>query len=132
MSIDFALFPLDTIKTRLQSLGTNNEINSTKSINMEKVSKYSGLKSSMIASFPAAAVFFGTYDFTKYYLKNKVNIKRDYYVHVIASIVGESCQNLVRNPFELIKQNMQIGKYNSILEANQNIYRKSGILVIIN
>ena len=71
MSVDLALFPLDTIKTRLQSIGSKIEKADSKSdLNkMNKVSKYAGLKSSMIASFPAAAVFFGSYDYTKYYLK---------------------------------------------------------------
>jgi len=90
---------------------------------------YSGLKSSMIASFPAAAVFFGTYDYTKYFLKNKLHIKQDYIIHLLSSIIGEASQNLVRNPFELVKQNMQIGKYESMLEAFRKIYSKLGIYV---
>ena len=132
MSIDLALFPLDTIKTRIQSFGKVAKGTISLKSNNEKIlklSKYSGFKSSMIASFPAAAVFFGTYDYTKYFLKNKLHIKQDYIIHLLSSIIGEASQNLVRNPFELVKQNMQIGKYESMLEAFRKIYSKLGIYV---
>lgn len=43
------------------------------------------------------------------------------------AMLGEMAQVLVRNPFELIKQNMQVGKYNSILEASKDILSNNGI-----
>ena len=36
---------------------------------------------------------------------------------------------LIRNPFELIKQNQQVGIYKSIKEAITSIYFKEGIKV---
>lgn len=41
--------------------------------------------------------------------------------------MGEAAQVLVRNPFELIKQNMQIGKYATVTQAIRDIYAKNGI-----
>jgi solute carrier family 25 S-adenosylmethionine transporter 26 len=62
ISVDFALFPIDTIKSRLQA--------SSKQIDyMEKakdVSKYRGFLSAMLASFPCAAMFWVSYEFSKY------------------------------------------------------------------
>lgn len=46
---------------------------------------------------------------------------------MIAAIVGEASQVLVRNPFELVKQNMQLGKYKSVKEAILDIYKTKGI-----
>lgn len=41
-------------------------------------------------------------------------------------MVGEASQVLVRNPFELVKQNMQLGKYNSVLSALKDIKKNKG------
>lgn len=47
--------------------------------------------------------------------------------HMLAAIVGEASQVLVRNPFELVKQNMQLGKYKKVKEAITDIYRTNGL-----
>jgi solute carrier family 25 (mitochondrial S-adenosylmethionine transporter), member 26 len=124
MFVDIVLFPLDTIKTRIQATIKGQKIDYVKKAG--NVSKYSGLKSQVFASFPAAAAFFSTYDFTKYILLDKFKVKQDYIVHMCGAILGEASQVLIRNPFELIKQNMQIGKYNSIKESLVNIFKEGG------
>jgi solute carrier family 25 S-adenosylmethionine transporter 26 len=45
---------------------------------------------------------------------------------MISAIIGESSQVLVRNPLELIKQNMQLGRYNSVKEGLRSIYEING------
>ena len=42
-------------------------------------------------------------------------------------MIGEASQVLVRNPFELIKQNMQLGKYSTVLEAGRDILKNFGV-----
>ena len=65
ISVDFALFPIDSIKTRIQA--------STKNIDYSKkaadVSKYKGFVSAMLASFPCAGMFWLSYEFSKYTLR---------------------------------------------------------------
>ena len=69
ISVDFALFPIDSIKTRLQA--STNKIDYTKEA--KSVSKYKGFMSAMVASFPCAGMFWMTYEFSKYTLRhNKV------------------------------------------------------------
>jgi len=46
---------------------------------------------------------------------------------MIAAMIGEASQVLVRNPFELVKQNMQIGKYKTLKEAITDIYKSNGL-----
>jgi solute carrier family 25 (mitochondrial S-adenosylmethionine transporter), member 26 len=46
---------------------------------------------------------------------------------MFAAVLGEASQVMFRNPFELIKQNMQIGKYNTMKEAILKIYQQNGI-----
>lgn len=45
---------------------------------------------------------------------------------MIAAILGEAAQLVIRNPFELIKQNMQIGKYSSIIYGMIDIFKNNG------
>ena len=125
-SIDFVLFPLDSIKTRLQA--------SSKSADFLKdaasVSKFRGVASAMAASFPCAAMFWLSYEYSKYFLRNNplTNSCLNIHVqHIIASSMAETCQALVRCPFEVVKQNMQIGQYSSVANALSEIYQTKGI-----
>ena len=46
----------------------------------------------------------------------------------MASSMAETAQALVRCPFEVVKQNMQIGKYKSTLAAVQDIWMTKGLI----
>ena len=125
-SIDFVLFPIDSIKTRLQA--TSNKVDYIKQA--ETVSKFRGLASAMAASFPCAATFWLSYEFSKYCLHSSQaanSVLNVHLQHVIASSVAETCQALVRCPFEVVKQNMQLGAYKRTLEAVLDIYNTKGI-----
>jgi solute carrier family 25 S-adenosylmethionine transporter 26 len=45
----------------------------------------------------------------------------------MASSCAEVFQAIVRCPFEVVKQNMQIGAYFNTMEAVKDIYTKQGI-----
>lgn len=97
ISVDFALFPIDSIKTRLQA--SSQGVDFMKSA--EKVNKYRGFFSSMIASFPSSATFWLTYEVSKQYIPvENVNLNS-----FLAASIAESAQALIRNPFEVVKQN---------------------------
>jgi len=112
MAADFVVLPIDSIKTRIQA--------SDKDTNYEKcsdtVSKYKGLASAMFASFPCAAFFWLAYEYSKYILHTvemfddniSINVQ-----HFIAASIGGLAEALMRCPFEVVKLNMQIGKYAS-------------------
>jgi solute carrier family 25 S-adenosylmethionine transporter 26 len=122
MAVDIVLFPIDTIKTRIQAT-IHGQTNYAKATN----SKFSGLKSQIIGSFPSAAAFFSTYDLTKHIFIKRLDIKYHTLAHMLAAIAGECSAALIRNPFELVKQNLQIGRYNHIIEAVSDIYCKNGV-----
>lgn len=92
------------------------------------MSKYRGFISAMLASFPCAAMFWCSYEFSKYQLKRhttgylNINVQ-----HMLAAATGEICQALVRNPFEVIKQNLQVGKYKNMLECAVDIFKHKSI-----
>lgn len=61
-SIDLVLFPVDSIKTRLQA--SHSDKNFMKSA--DGVSKFKGLASAMAGAFPCAATFWLSYEYSKY------------------------------------------------------------------
>ena len=64
-SIDLALFPVDTIKTRLQASSSSADFMK----DAQLVSKFRGLAPSMAAAFPCAATFWLSYEYSKFVLR---------------------------------------------------------------
>lgn len=90
LSIDLALFPIDSIKTRLQA--SSSKVDFSKKA--DSVSKYKGLASAMAASFPCAAMFWLSYEYSKYYIHTNTHLNTYLNVHVqhiLASAVAECC-----------------------------------------
>ncbi|XP_067854970.1 mitochondrial S-adenosylmethionine carrier protein isoform X4 [Heptranchias perlo] len=90
MCVDLTLFPLDTIKTRLQSQQGFYTAGGFRGI-------YAGVPSAAIGSFPNAALFFVTYECTKSVLGPRVSTNKAPFVHMIAASLGEMI------PFALIQ-----------------------------
>ena len=87
LSVDLALYPLDTLKTRLQT-------NQIRALSSGKW--YAGVSCCLLMSVPSSAVFFYTYETCRL----DMNV-------ALAAAVGESIAGLVRTPLEIIKQRMQ-------------------------
>ncbi|KAJ1570084.1 hypothetical protein HK096_002575 [Nowakowskiella sp. JEL0078] len=121
-SVDTVLFPLDTIKTRLQAKEGFFKAGGFKDI-------YRGLSSAVIGSAPSAAVFFVTYDFLKVQIKLSLKNDSNYdtLAHMIASSGGELTACIVRVPTEIVKQRMQTSQYTSVSEALKSIWSRDGL-----
>ncbi|XP_043564228.1 S-adenosylmethionine mitochondrial carrier protein isoform X2 [Chiloscyllium plagiosum] len=121
MCVDLTLFPLDTIKTRLQSQQGFYNAGGFRGI-------YAGVPSAALGSFPNAALFFVTYDCTKSVLGLCVSTKQAPIVHMIAASLGEVAACLIRVPSEVVKQRAQaypsLGTYKVFLDT----IRQEGIL----
>lgn len=104
LAVDFTLFPLDTIKTRLQSQAGFAKSGGFKNI-------YSGIGSIALGSAPGAALFFCSYESVKSQLGNTVSS------HMIASIVGEIAACVIRVPTEVVKQRSQANSQLSSLAS---------------
>jgi solute carrier family 25 S-adenosylmethionine transporter 26 len=122
VTVDVILFPLDTIKTRLQARSSS--VVASRSF-------YKGLLSAMSASFPCAALFWVLYDGTKAALLPHTQGVRGGWVtpcvHVGAAAVADVFVTLLRNPFEVVKQQMQIGSHRSTLAAVRTIAAVDGL-----
>jgi solute carrier family 25 S-adenosylmethionine transporter 26 len=99
--VDVALFPIDTIKTRLQS-----ENGFFKSGGFRGI--YKGLSIAASGSVPSAALFFVTYETIKSSMHQQFsNQQNNPFIHMFAASCGEIIACLVRVPVEIAKQRKQ-------------------------
>lgn len=123
-TVDLSLYPLDTLKTRLQS--------STGFLSSGGFSGiYRGVGSAIIGSAPGAALFFCTYESTKSILtaRREARAAAGKHVgdweapaeHMLAASLGEVAACAVRVPTEVVKQRAQAVQHPSSLASLQAI-----------
>jgi len=105
-SVDVALYPIDTIKTRLQSPQGFRAAGGFNGI-------YRGLGAAAVGSAPGAALFFSVYEG----MKPRVSAAQKEYnlwpenpaiSHMASASAGETAACLVRVPTEVLKSQMQV------------------------
>ena len=116
LAVDVALFPLDTVKTRLQSPMGFWKAGGFRGI-------YRGLLSAAVGSAPGASLFFSTYQKTKEILLVK-GAKESSGHHMLAASMGEIMACLVRVPTENVKQKLQAGLFDTTGTAIRNMMKK--------
>ncbi|KAK3814445.1 MAG: mitochondrial carrier domain-containing protein [Benniella sp.] len=121
-AVDTALFPLDTLKTRLQSKAGFAASGGFRGV-------YSGLTSAVIGSAPGASMFFVTYEGLKTALSTVMpDPQYAPAVHMMSASGGEIAACFVRVPTEVIKQRMQTKQYNTTIGALRSIIKNEGVL----
>ncbi|MCJ1311823.1 S-adenosylmethionine transporter [Agyrium rufum] len=124
-TVDLSLYPIDTLKTRLQSSKGFIAAGGFRGI-------YAGVGSVVIGSAPGAALFFVTYESIKVSLLRSSsdsypgapqlqNKWTEPLIHMAAASAGEVAACAVRVPTEVVKQRAQAIQYRSSLEALQAI-----------
>ncbi|EMC91833.1 hypothetical protein BAUCODRAFT_306237 [Baudoinia panamericana UAMH 10762] len=114
-TVDVSLFPLDTIKTRLQSSAGFWASGGFRGV-------YNGIGSAVVGSAPGAALFFVTYESVKeQFAHRKLGPYGEAGAHMLAASVGEVAACAVRVPTEVVKQRAQAGQYPTSLTALTSI-----------
>ncbi|XP_055323478.1 S-adenosylmethionine mitochondrial carrier protein homolog [Sitodiplosis mosellana] len=99
--VDVMLFPIDTIKTRLQSEKRFWRAGGFRGI-------YNGLSPAAAGSVPSAALFFCTYESMKKLLAPYAHGQQTHFVHMSSAAIAEVVACLVRVPVEIAKQRRQV------------------------
>uniref|UniRef100_A0A8C4UUD9 Mitochondrial S-adenosylmethionine carrier protein n=1 Tax=Falco tinnunculus TaxID=100819 RepID=A0A8C4UUD9_FALTI len=118
--VDLILFPLDTVKTRLQSPQGFRKAGGFRGI-------YAGVPSTAIGSFPNAAAFFITYENVKSMLHHDSTSYLTPATHMVAASLGEVVACLIRVPSEVIKQRAQVSPSSSTLQILYRTLYHEGI-----
>ncbi|KAL4919744.1 mitochondrial carrier domain-containing protein [Aspergillus aurantiobrunneus] len=119
LTVDCSLYPLDTIKTRLQKArhhGRPSVPSSNLSFRQTIRGIYAGLPSVLFGSAPSAASFFIVYDGVKRSFLSSTHPESQSRSHIIltqslASSMGEIAACAVRVPMEVVKQRAQAGLF---------------------
>ena len=119
IAVDISLFPLDTIKTRLQSKQGFLAAGGFRNI-------YSGLGPAAVGSAPNAAIFFCTYDTVKRVAVQRLGYQDSAGVHMVGASLGEITACLVRVPVEIVKQRRQAGALSSV-DIVKSTWRAEGL-----
>ncbi|KAG6006026.1 hypothetical protein E4U21_007452 [Claviceps maximensis] len=126
--VDLSLFPLDTLKTRLQSSAGFFPSGGFSGI-------YRGIGSAVVGSAPGAAFFFCTYETSKARLGRGGTGLPEPATHMVAAGLGEVAACAVRVPTEVVKQRAQAGLHGgssaAALRAILSRYRDGGGLVTV-
>lgn len=114
VSVDLLFYPIDTIKTRLQSAQGFWKAGGFSGV-------YRGMGSVAVGSAPGASIFFVTYESLKSYLSRTLfpGQARDAktnspFIHMTSASVAEIAACLVRVPTEVVKSRQQTSAYGRI------------------
>lgn len=119
--VDVVLFPIDTLKTRLQS-----ERGFWRSGGFKGI--YRGLGPAAVGSAPTSSLFFCVYEGCKFYLSQ--NQQQSPFVHMFSASIAEIAACLIRVPVEIAKQRKQALNLNPKTSGFQILltaYRTEGI-----
>lgn len=130
LTVDLLFFPIDTIKTRLQSAQGFWAAGGFTGV-------YRGLASTAVGSAPGASVFFTTYESMKPALVRWVpgvfgseGTLGPAGVHMAAASIAEVAACLIRVPTEVIKsrqQTMTYGKGTTTFQAFKKVFQEAGV-----
>ena len=128
-AVEAALYPIDTIKTRLQAARGGAAV-SWRHL-------YKGLGGNLVGVVPACALFFAVYEPAKRALLptpgafgegTAAHHRRTAAAHLAAAASAGLASSLVRVPTEVVKTRMQTGQFSSARAALRHIVAKEGRL----
>ncbi|KAA1466580.1 S-adenosylmethionine transporter [Dentipellis sp. KUC8613] len=108
-SVDLLFYPIDSIKTRLQSSQGFSRAGGFKGI-------YKGVGSVIVGSAPGAAAFFCTYDTLKRNLPTPPHLAP--LNHMLSASLGEIAACMIRVPTEVIKTRAQTSSYGALADSS--------------
>ena len=126
-SVETALYPIDTIKTRLQAAkGSMKWADKVKTLRGSS-NLYSGLMGNLVGVIPASALFFSVYEPVKEKLLDpKVGIP-GWCAQFTAAATAAVSASFIRVPTEVVKSRMQVGQFKSAVVALKSITAQEGI-----
>lgn len=126
------MYPLDSVKTRMQSLSPVHSGLTVYQTLSHMVSKEGilrpirGMGAVVLGAGPAHAFYFGTYEYTKE--KMSLVSKSNHLHYIVAATTATLIHDAISNPTEVIKQRLQMydSPYRSVVHCTKMVYRNEG------
>ncbi|CAG9472483.1 mitochondrial carrier protein, putative [Plasmodium vivax] len=120
VAVDAVLYPIDSLKTNMQA---------KKALSFSDIKKmYSGIFPTLVGTIPASAFFYCFYELSKKLLKEKRENISKTNLYLISTSMAEVAASVVRMPFEIVKQKMQVSGSSSVINTIYEITQREGLL----
>ncbi len=117
-------YPLETIKSRIQA--SNSHVNFRDA--QRGKGFFRGFSTVFYVAFPGNALYFLGYDGSMYLFRSYLPGNNEHFSSMASAAVGEVLWSIFRNPFEVVKQQMQIGLDSKIATTCDNIFKAKGFV----
>ncbi|KAE8310809.1 mitochondrial carrier domain-containing protein [Aspergillus transmontanensis] len=150
VTVDFLVYPMDTLKTRIQSPNYNHLYkDATGAIKRDVLFRglYQGVWSVVLATVPSSGAFFTTYESTKHILTLSSTQSQSQYkppnplpfthplptplIHALSSSLGEMVSCAILTPAEVLKQNAQVLNMNSPTSTSTKTPRQGATIQVL-
>ncbi|XP_057998524.1 uncharacterized protein LOC131177523 isoform X3 [Hevea brasiliensis] len=128
-----AMFPVDTIKTHMQALGSC----PVKSVSVSQALRsilqsegpsalYRGIAAMGLGAGPAHAVYFSVYEVCKKYFSG--DNPKNSIVHAVSGVCATVSSDAVFTPMDMVKQRLQLGNntYKGVWDCVKRVLREEG------
>ncbi|KAL4295613.1 hypothetical protein GQ457_12G008570 [Hibiscus cannabinus] len=130
-----AMFPLDTLKTRMQALGTSCPVQPFgvrqalgSILKLEGASGlYRGIAAMGLGAGPAHAVYFSVYELSKQILSR--GDPNNSMAHAASGVVATVTSDMVFTPMDMVKQRLQLksSPYKGVADCVRRVVKEEGI-----
>lgn len=124
-AVEAALYPIDTIKTRLQAMIGGGGIKALLEAGGGK-GLYAGVLQNLAGVAPASAIFISVYEPVKQWVDSRVPAERSYLGPMAAGVAAGTASSLIRVPTEVIKSRLQTKEFTRALDAIRTILSREG------
>ena len=124
-TVEAVLYPIDTIKTRLQAMRSGGGFRALVQAGGGRA-LYSGLWGNLAGVGQASAIFMAVYEPVKKAVMAAVPSERSFLGPLAAGVAAGLASSIVRVPTEVIKTRMQTGEFKYAVTALKTIARREG------
>ena len=124
-AVEAALYPIDTIKTRLQAMRSGGGFGALLKAGGGRA-LYAGVWGNLAGAAPASAIFMAVYEPVKQYVTAQVSPDKSFLGPLAAGVAAGFTSSFVRVPTEVIKTRMQTGEFKHAFTALRTILAKEG------
>ena len=119
-TVDVTIFPLDSLKTRLQAPQGFQRAGGTTGL-------FRGVLAAAVGAMPGGAVFFGVYEYTRHVAQGGATSPH-WTTDAVAATIAATASCIVRNPAVVVTQRMQVGQYGTLPSAVATMWRTEGAM----
>jgi solute carrier family 25 S-adenosylmethionine transporter 26 len=124
-AVEAALYPIDTIKTRLQAMVSGGGIGALIKAGGGRA-LYSGVWGNLVGVAPASAVFMAVYEPVKQAVMRSQPADRAFLGPLSAGVAAGLASSVIRVPTEVVKTRMQTGEFTHAFTALKTIVAREG------